>query len=223
MRKITLLLSILFFSFTVYAAQLSDFVNTKNCDQIIDKQLYKICYSYANKGAFSGWVTLHGNLVNKKNIKKRARFYSEKTIPMQYRTKYKDYTSYGRQWNRGHFIVSDADFDYSQKSLRKAYTMANIQPQSAYLNQGVYVKVERYGRKLATKYGTVHSISIADYRGANKTIRNNVIIPSGFWRIYYNNNANIEKCFYFKNILDKRLKNDKLKNHLIDCSKIKID
>ena len=206
---------------SLYATQLSDYINTKDCDQVIDKQLYHICYSYKYKGALSGWVTLNGKLVNKKNIKKRERFYSESTIPLRYRTKYSDYTGYGRQWNRGHFIVADADFDYSSKSLRKAYTMANILPQSAFLNQGVYAKVERYGRTLATKLGTINSISIADYRGANKTIKNNIVIPSGFWRIYYSNNAKFEKCFYFENKLDRRLKNSKLKNHVVDCNSVK--
>ena len=206
---------------SVYAAQLSEYVNTKNCDQVINKQLYSICYSYKYKGALSGWVTLDGKLVNKKNIKKRARFYSERTIPVMYRSKYSDYTGYGRQWNRGHFIVADADFDYSDKSLRKAYTMANILPQSAFLNQGVYIKAERYGRTLATKLGYINSISIADYRGATKTIKNDVVIPSGFWRIYYNNDANFEKCFYFENKLDRRLKNSKLKNHLVECNSVK--
>ena len=93
---------ILIFLLAVYlnATQLNDFINTKKCDQVIDKQLYKICYSYKYKGALSGWVTLHGNKVNSVNIEKKPRFYNEKTIPMKSRTKYKDYTGYGKKWNR---------------------------------------------------------------------------------------------------------------------------
>jgi len=217
MKKIILLLLITTLAF---ATQLSDFINTKKCDQIIDKQLYKICYSYKYKGALSGWVTLYSNKVNSKNIKKRERFYSEKNIPLKYRTKYKDYTGYGKKWNRGHFIVADADFDYSKKALRKAYTMANIQPQSAKLNQKTWIKVEKYGRFLAKKLGYINSISIADYRNANKKIGNDIVIPTGFWRIYYNNNADFEKCFYYKNELNIDYKHDKLKNLLVDCRSI---
>ena len=40
------------------------------CDQIIDKQVYKICYSYKYKGALAVWYKLDGKLVNKTNIKK---------------------------------------------------------------------------------------------------------------------------------------------------------
>jgi endonuclease G len=166
-------------------------------------------------------VRLHGDRVNAKNIKKRPRFYNEKTIPMKYRTKYKDYTGYGKKWNRGHFIVADADFDYRLKALRKAYTMANIQPQAAKLNQKTWIKVERYGRKLATKYGYIDSISIADYRGASKTIKNNIVIPTGFYRIYYNDQAGFKSCFYYKNVLDIDVKHNKMKDHLVDCSTIR--
>ena len=216
------LLSVLVVVLSLQAAQLSDYVNTKQCDQVVDKQLYKICYSYKYKGALSGWVTLHGDKVNSVNIKKRQRFYNEKTIPVKYRTKYKDYTGYGKLWNRGHFVVADADFDYSDKALRKAYTMANIIPQSAKVNQKTWTKVERYGRTLASKLGYINSISIANYKGATKKIGNDIVIPTGYWRIYYNNEADFEKCFYYENVLEVDYKKDKLKNHLVDCSSMKI-
>ncbi len=50
----------------------------KNCDQIIDKQVYKICYDYNYKGALFVSYTLDGALVNNENIKKRPKFYNEK-------------------------------------------------------------------------------------------------------------------------------------------------
>lgn len=219
MKKFVLLILL---SVAALAVSLDDFIDKSKCDQVIDKQLYEICYSYKHKGALAGWVTLHGDKVNSGNIKKRPRFYNEKNIPMKYRTKYKDYTGYGKDWNRGHFIVADADFDYDQKALNKAYTMANIQPQSAKVNQKTWLKVEEYGRLLATKLGYINSISIADYRGAKNTIGNGIVIPTGFYRIYYNNDAKFEKCFYYENVLDIDVKNDKLKNHLVDCSEINV-
>ena len=63
-------------------------------------QLYQICHTYKYIGALSGWVKLDANLVNTtSDIKKRPKFYNEKTIPMKYRTKNKDYTGYGKDWN----------------------------------------------------------------------------------------------------------------------------
>lgn len=203
------------------ATSIEDFVDKSKCDQIIDKQIYTVCYSYKYKGALAGWTTLYGDKVNAVNIKKRPRFYNEKTIPMKYRTKYRDYTGYGKKWNRGHFIVADADIDYNKKALSKGYSMCQIQPQSFKLNQRTWTKVEKYGRLLATKIGYVNSISIADYKGANKTIGNNIVIPTGFYRIYYNDKANFKKCFYYKNTLDIDVEDDKLKNHQINCDYIR--
>jgi len=219
MRNIALFLLV---SIALNATQLSDFVDTKKCDQIIDKQLYNICYSYKHKGALSGWVTLHGDKVNVENIKKRPRFYSESNLKSEYRSKNKDYTGTGHDWNRGHFVVADADLDYSKKALSKAYTMANIVPQSAQMNQRTWTKVERYGRSLAVKLGSINSISIATYED-NKTIKNNVAIPTALYRIYYNNENNFEKCFYYKNELNIVTKGDKLKDHVIDCESIKLN
>lgn len=63
---------------TIYATELSDYVDKSKCDQIVDKQLYKICYSYKYKGALSGWVKLDGNLVGKGDIKKDLDFIMKK-------------------------------------------------------------------------------------------------------------------------------------------------
>ncbi len=216
--KTIVLLSI---TVALLATTTEDFLDKGRCDRIINKQLYSICYSDKNKAALGGWVTLYGNKVNQVNIKKRPRFYSEKNIPMEYRAKYKDYTGYGKRWNRGHFIVADADFDYNKNALSKAYTMANIIPQSAKMNQRTWTKVEKYGRTLAYKFGYINSVSIADYRGATKTIGNNIVIANGIYRIYYNDEVKFKKCFYYKNSIVIDVKNDKLKNHIVGCQNIK--
>lgn len=222
MKKI-ILTTILAFALNINATELSDFVDTKKCDQIIDKQLYQICYSYEYKGALSGWVKLDGKTVDStNNIKKRPSFYSESNLKMEYRTKNKDYNGYGKDWNRGHFVVADADFDYDKKALSKAYTMTNIIPQSATVNQKTWTKVERYGRTLAKKFGYINSISIAKYENPNHKIGNNIVIPSKLYRIYYNTEAKFEKCFKYDNVLNVDYKNDKLRNHEINCNNIKI-
>jgi endonuclease G len=199
---------------------IDDYIDKSKCSRIIDKQLYQICYSYKYKGALSGWVKLDGDFVGKGNIKKRPRFYNEKTIPMKYRTKYKDYTGYGKDWNRGHFIVADADFDYDEKALNKAYTMANIIPQAANVNQKTWIKVERYGRALAQKLGYINSISIAKYENISNKIGNDIVIPTKLYRIYYNNEATFEKCFEYNNVLGVDYKNDKLEDHEILCESL---
>ena len=227
LKKNILALGLVFAASSVMATELKDtelkdYVDVKNCDQVIDKQLYQICYSYKNKGPLSGWLTLKGVANEDNDIKDREKFYNEDTIPMKYRVKPADYNGYGKDWNRGHFIVADADFDYDEKALVKAYTMANIVPQSALVNQKTWVKVEKYGRVLAKQLGYINSISIAKYDEPNHKIANDIVIPTKLYRIYYNNEANFEKCFEYENVLNVDYKNDRLKNHEIACTKLKI-
>ena len=141
----------------------------QNCDQIIDKQVIKICYDYKIKGPKAVVYTVDGKTVNKVNIKKRPRFYTEKTIPAKYRTKYSDYTHATSSkdntisFDRGH-LAPDADFDYDKKTLRKVYTMANIIPQVSVVNQKTWIKAERYERKIATKLGKVEVVNGVIYK-----------------------------------------------------------
>lgn len=126
MNKIIIFLII---SIQLFATSTNDFINISKCDQIIDKQVFQICYDYKLKGAKAVWYQLDGQLVNAVNIKDRPKFYTEKNLPVKYRSKSSDYIESG--YDRGH-IASDASFDYNEKALSKTYTMANIIPQAFY-------------------------------------------------------------------------------------------
>ena len=52
--------------------------------------------------------------------------------------------------------------------------------------------------------------------------KNNIVIPSTLYRIYYNNDAKFEKCFKYENRVDIDYKNDKLRDHEVDCKTIKL-
>lgn len=211
LKKILLIITL---TLSLFSKDINDFIDLKKCDQIIDKQVFKICYSYKYKGALAVWYDLDGNLVNKENIKKRPRFYNEKTIPMKYRTKYKDYTHSG--FDRGH-LANDASFDYDEKIVRKTYTMANIVPQYPNLNRRTWIKAEKYERSIASKLGKVKVINLVDYSNSPGTIGNNVSIPSSFKKILINDDEKFLKCFEYQNIEDIDVKKDRLKNHIINC------
>ena len=170
------LLIIILTSISLQATSIKDFIELDRCDQIIDKQVIKICYSYEHKGALAVWYTLDGSLVNTDNIKKRPRFYSEKSLKSQYKSKYKDYTNSG--YDRGH-LAPDASFDYDKKILRKVYTMANIIPQYPNVNRHQWTKVERLERMYAVKHGIVNIVNLIEYPLTPKKIgKNQVSVPS---------------------------------------------
>jgi endonuclease G len=213
MNKILFLIIIL--SVNLYATSITDFIDLKKCDQIIDKQVFKICYSYKYKGPLAVWYELDGTLVNKINIKDRPKFYSEKNIPVRYRSKYKDYTHSG--FDRGH-LAPDASFDYDQKILRKTYSMANIVPQYPKLNRYTWIKAEKYERYVASKMGQATVINLVDYSRATQQIgKNKITVPNTFYKIIFNDQVNFKKCFKYENIKNNDTKKDELRNHLIDC------
>ena len=206
----------IFLSIQIFATNISDFINKNNCDKVIDKQVFQICYSYKNKGAFYVGYELNGTLVNKANIKKRASFYNEKTIPMQYRSKSSDYKKSG--YDRGH-LAPDAAFDYNKKVLRKTYTMANVIPQVPRVNRYTWIKAERYARSIAYKLGRVTVINGVIYEDNPKRIgKNQIAVPSGYWKMIANDEQNFQKCFYYENNNDIITKKDKLKQHQVECS-----
>lgn len=218
MKKLTL---VALLATAIFGAEIDDFLDKTKCDKIADKGIFNICYSYKYKGAIGGWTTLDGKLAIKEGIKDRPRFYDEKEIDEQYRTTYSDYTGYGKKWNRGHVIAADADFDYSKETLIKTYTMANVVPFSAKVNQKTWTKVERYGRLIASKMGEVNSITLVSYNNPDNKF-NGITIPSDFYRIYYNNNHNFKKCFHYANDLEVNIEEDKLREHEIDCKSIEL-
>ena len=50
--------------------------------------------------------------------------------------------------------------------------------------------------------------------------KNSIAVPSGFWKMIYNDKKNYKKCFYYENDLKTIARGDKLKNHLVDCDRI---
>lgn len=212
------LLLILIININVFAVSIDSFINKDNCDQIINKQVFDICYSYKNKGALFVSYELDGKLVNKNNIKKRPSFYNEKNLPLKYRSKSKDYTRTG--YDRGH-LANDASFDYDKKTQRKTYTMANIIPQAPNVNRRTWIKAERYERSIAVKLGKVNVLNGVIYSENPKRIgKNQIAVPVAFWKMIFNNEKKFQKCFYYKNDNNINIKEDKLKKHQRECNKL---
>lgn len=208
----------LLFALTLNATNLSNYINKQNCSQIIDKQVYTICYDYKAKGAKFVAYTLDGSKVNAVNIKKRERFYTEKNLPKKYRSYSKDYVHSG--YDRGH-LANDASFDYSKKTVRKTYSMANIIPQAPRVNRKTWIKAEKLERRIAVKLGKVNIINGVLYSEHPERIgKHHIAVPYAFYKMIYNDAAGYKKCFYYKNDNNINVKADKLKNHLVDCKKL---
>jgi len=223
-RNLTTILSLglILFANIAYGQGINvrSYINQQNCDQILDKGYYQLCYDYKAKGSRYAAYTLDGDKVNAVNIKKRPRFYPDKAIPRQYRTKSSDFTHNKFHADRGH-LVPDGSQDHTQKSLNSVYSMANIIPQYSQINRRTWVKAEKYERLVATKLGQVNVIVGVEYGSYAKRLRKSgIAYPEAFWKMIYDNNG-FERCFYYKNDSRAKIKGDKLKDHLIDCGKLR--
>ena len=218
MNKIILTVATLAFTTNLFAIDLANFVNKEKCDQIIDKQVFTVCYDYEMKGAKYVAYALERDKVNVGNVKKRPRFYTESTIPAKYRSKTNDYTKTG--YDRGH-LANDASFDHDEKVVVKTYTMANIIPQAPEVNRKTWTKAEQRERDMAGKYKTINVLNGIVYsNNPNRIGKNQIAVPTAFWKAIYSNQNNFEECYLYENDLDAKVKGDKLQNHKIDCSKL---
>jgi endonuclease G len=168
------------------------------------------------KGARYVGYRLDGGKVNAGNIKKRPRFYPDRSIPAAYRTKPSDYTKNEFHADRGH-LAPDASFDYSPQALRSVYSMANIIPQYKWINRKTWVKAERYERLLATRLGQVTVINGVVYDAHPKRMKKSGIAwPRAFWKMLYDGHG-FERCFYYENSPKAQVSGDRLADHAVDC------
>ena len=220
MKVLLFLVALLSTPLSLMAMEIRDFINQQNCDQVLDKGYYQICYDYNMKGARFVGYTLDGSKVNVGNIKKRPRFYPDKDIPRQYRTTSKDYTHNEFKADRGH-LAPDASFDYDPKALKSIYSMANIIPQYKTINRGTWIKAEKYERLVASKLGKVTVVNGVVYgRNPKRFRKSGIAYPVAYWKMLFNKKG-FEKCFYYENKVIKTSKGDKLRNHEVSCQKLK--
>lgn len=205
---------------SAFALDISQYINNKNCSQVIGKPNYQACYDYNLKGSKYVSYTVDGQQLTAADvhIKKRPNFYPENSIPVKYRSYPEDYTHTG--YDRGH-MANHADFDYSANLVYMTYSMVNIVPQDPEVNRHTWVKAEKYERTMSKKMGTVNVLNIISYTNQPQRIgKHQVAVPSSFIKVIYSSNNNFQKCFSYQNTLPGDVSSDKLKDHEVDCSKI---
>jgi len=206
----------MFLAHSLFAITANDFINNKDCDQIIEKNYITICYDYSLKAPTAVSYALDGSLVNELNIEKRPYFKIERTIEREYRASYSDYTHSG--YDRGH-LAPDAAFDWSEESLDEVYTLSNIIPQARKVNRYTWTKAERYARFVAVQRGQINVINVVKYSNAPLRIgSHDIAVPSGYYKVLYSDDQNYTRCLYYDNDNNITTKDDRLRNHDVDCS-----
>jgi endonuclease G len=192
----------------------SKYINN-NCDQLIDKIYFEICYNYDLNLATAVGYKLEGDLVDELNIKDRPYFYAEPTLPQKEQIEPNNYQGTG--YDRGH-MAPDAAFDWSEDSLKATYSMANIVPQLAIVNREEWNRVEEHARKMAKKYNEITVVNLMAFdNNITKIGKTPVALPKGFYKIMYNIEKNYKECYYYANTQNQ---SKSLNKHLISCDNL---
>ncbi len=216
LKKYTIIVTLLLSP--LLALDSSQFINEDNCNQILDKEFFQVCYDHNLKTAKAVSYTLYGDLVNETNIEKRPSFKIDREVEKQYRASTKDYTKSG--YDRGH-LAPDASFDWSQESLDATFKLSNIIPQARKVNRTTWRKAEHHARFIATVLGEVNIINLITYpKNPTRIGKNQIAVPEGFYKVLYNNDQNYTTCLYYKNDNNINTKEDKLRQHEVECSTI---
>ena len=97
--------------------------------------------------------------------------------------------------------------------------MANIIPQAPKVNRKTWIKAEKLERSVASSLGTVNVLNGVIYNLNPQRIGvDKIAVPIAFWKMIYNDEKKYKKCFYYKNNININWKQDRLKNHLVDCN-----
>ena len=152
---------------------------------LIERQQYSL--SYNNSKHIANWVSWHLEKNDFGSAERTNIFKTDSTLPFNwYRVKYTDYTNSG--FDRGHLCPS-ADRTNSEIDNATTFLMTNIVPQAPKINSNTWMLLESYCRKLANNKfelyistGTFGEGGIGN-NGSATTLKNNVCIPSHFWKI----------------------------------------
>jgi endonuclease G, mitochondrial len=161
-KKLLILIAL---TINIFGLELTDFLNKEMCgekNQIIDKEIYTICYDTKMKGpAFVGYE-LDGKLVHSGNFKKRPGFYTEKNLKKNVRTSNGDFVWSGT--DKGH-LANHANFDNEKdlKRVSKTYSLANISPQYPTVNRKLWLKAEMAERDHAKRLGSLNVMNLVRY------------------------------------------------------------
>lgn len=154
---------------------------------LLAKPQYVISYNRSRGSA--NWVSWHLSTAWKGDAQRTNNFRPDTQLPSAwFRASTSDYTNTG--FDRGHLCPSD-DRDGSVEDNDVTFLMSNIIPQAPNNNQGVWVDLENYCRKVAAAGNELFIVAgvngtggTGSNGGVTKTIGSgNITVPASVWKV----------------------------------------
>ena len=217
MKKTILFLFILLSSANAFTSKyiLDINISEVNCDQVIHKLKYDICYSYRRKTPILTAYDITAQQLKGRKYKRLKNFKADYSVPRKYRSYESNYVHEG--YDKGH-NCPNAAFDHNKKLQKQTFIMSNVAPQAKWLNRKYWAKVERFARFEAMKYGKVEVVTGSC--GNKGYIKNRVVIPQWWFKIIYIPKLKKTVAFLAPNI-NKGMKTANIKKYLSTVEQIK--
>ena len=165
------------------------------CDKILT-DTFTICYDFKRKSPIAVYTEVTKETVDLLNIDPRPPFFTDKRLDKSVATANDDYNNTG--YDRGHLGASDASHDWSKKTLKATYSMANIVPQTKRANRYKFVSLEKLEREKAVEHGVLEMLTLVYFNDRPKKIgKSKLQVPSAFGKVF--TAKNYRECFFVWN------------------------
>lgn len=116
-----------------------------------------------------------------RTLPRRDRFHAERQLPTGERAELADYVRSG--FDRGHMTPS-GDMPTPQAQAQ-SFTLANMAPQVAALNRGLWEEIEETTRELAEQDGDLFVVTGPIFASAGASLRGRVRVPVAMYKAIY--------------------------------------
>ena len=118
-----------------------------------------------------------------RQVRREGEFHAEDRLPPADQAQLADYRRSG--YDRGHMTPSGDMPD--ERAQGQTFSLANMVPQTAQLNRGIWEDVEGAVRRLAEREGELYVVTGPAFHGANlRSIGpDGVLVPSSTWKAVY--------------------------------------
>ena len=136
------------------------------------------------------WSAEHptgASLAAARDTARQDRFHADRRLPFEDQAQLEDYRGSG--FDRGHMTPSGDMPD--PEAQQQSFSLANMVPQAAILNRGLWADIETAVRTLATRRGELYVVTGPAFQGANIQAigANGVLVPTAVWKAVYDPKA----------------------------------
>jgi len=148
------------------------------------------------------WAAEHltpARVASARDLPRKGSFHADPNLPENERAELDDYKGAG--FDRGH-MVPNGDMP-DETSQAECFTLANMAPQVADTNRGIWKQIESEVRDLAETSADVYVVTGPIFEGGDiETLNDRVMVPTGFYKAVYDAKKGQGAAYVVKNAED---------------------